>query len=573
MDQFFANVSEALCQAGLPAPNRQTMARRYVSEVETALTRPEAFAARLRDLQGRLREVIAAAVGAPVRRLLITPVPDYVIACLPEIIAEFDSVVLADNFKSGIKFGGLPCISLDEALVDIENIDACLLATVDQRLGRRFRDRLPEAKTVAAGDLSFADSVATDAAIGGAVVAFEAAIRSSVRPLVVLAAYLDATVAPTLDALGGRGFDVFIVTRRSFSTADTHAISDPVTIAAERHIAVDLTEMLWLLGRTADCPVIVNYARFYASLWDMRNTLPLFAYSIAVLRAIAGVAILHLYDAYQVCLRGFEDERSSFALYRELLDRADGILVNSGAAPVLRELLGPDKPVIGFLRYGPDVVVRQAPEPGPFSIAMITSFVGEADDPTRMTGDAVRCLLQQSIHVHYYSSHAAAKRFADALPAEEGACFHLHEAIRDQGALVAEISRWHAGWFVADMTCCEALEQNFTTPFAQTLARQFVPTAVGTAGILYGCAGLPSFFNRDNHGAALFPTGGAIEISLDEVADVGAMIARRDWSALRQEVAAARRQFTAGYHAERLAGWLLQFYGLPGSAGVTAPSP
>jgi hypothetical protein len=101
MDKFLTDVADALAEAGATTADHYKAAHRIVSEVETTLMRPEAFAARLQELSGRLGEVLCAAVGAPVGRLLITPVPDYVAAVLPEILSEFPAVVLADNYKAG----------------------------------------------------------------------------------------------------------------------------------------------------------------------------------------------------------------------------------------------------------------------------------------------------------------------------------------------------------------------------------------------------------------------------------------------------------------------------------------
>lgn len=572
MKQFYTDVAAALSRSGIAGPECFELARRAISEIETALLTPESFAARLGALTGRYRTIIDGAVGRRVRRLLITPVPSYLLSALPEILVEFPTVILADNFKAGAEIAGRVCVTLDEAMDDPEGFDAFFMSTVDQRLGRLFRNRLPPERTIGASDIIWSDPHSWSRPIGSALSDFAKRIATAKRPLLVLSAYLDSTVGPTLEALGREGVDVFVITRRLFSAVDGINTTDPAAIGADRHYVAEFDEMLWLLRQTKGCPVLVNYARFFASNWDFQNTIPLFAYSIAILNAIAGPKLLHLYDAYQVCMRGLEAEVRSFALYRDLLDLADGIVVNSGAAPVLRSALGATKPIIGFLRYGPDVDVRAEPDPGPFSIAMITGFLGEGDDPTRMTAEAVRSLLQQGIHVHYYSADVTARRFAETLSTVENACFHIHEAIRDQGALVAEISHYDAGWFVADMACCEALEANFTTPFARTLARHFVPTAVATAGILYGCAGLPSFFNRDNCGASLFPEGGAIEISLDEVAGVAALIDCHDWKALRAEVVSARAQFTAACHVDRLAGWLQQFHSMPVRCTTTDPS-
>ena len=560
MDQFFADITDALKDAGIPESECPGRARRTLSEIETTIYTPATFAACLTGLTGRYRRIIEGAIGKPVERLLIAPVPNYVLAALPDIAAEFPSLVLADNFKAGTEIAGNICVTFDEALAEADSFDACLLATVDQRLGQQFRARLPAETTLAAADLTWFDPQFRARRHRPALDAFHAAIRASKRPLLVLSAYLDVTVAPTLEALNQQGYDVFIVTRRPFADGDSHITTNPAAIGTDRHFVAEFDEMLWLLRETAPCPVWVNYARFFASDWDLRNTIPLFAYSIAVLKAVTGPRILHLYDAYQVCLHGLEAELPSFALYRNLLRVADGIVVNADIVPILREAVGDEKPIISFLRYGPEAEAQAAPEPGPFSIVMITSFLGEGNDPTRTTQDAVRSLLRQEIHVHYYSSAPIPRRFFESLPDDEAPFFHLHDAIRDQRALVREISRYHAGWFVADMRCCEAVIENFATPFSRALATCFVPTTVATAGMLYGCAGLPSFFIAGHYTARLFPPDTAFELDLQDIATLRRQFAGKDWGVLRRAIFSTRDMFSAPKQIDRLGSWLEHFY-------------
>lgn len=562
MEQFLADVATALIAAGLPELESENMARLAVSEIETTLLRPANFASRLALLKGRYRETLEAARSRQIGRLLVTPIPGYLLPALPDLVAEFPTVVFADNLKAGGMIAGRPCITLDEALADQDGFDACLLGTVDQRLGRLFRDRLPADRTIAAAELAWFDPIYRARPMRPALTRFHQAIRASPRPLLVLTAYIDVTFGPTLEALGREGFDIFIITRRSDAEDESHAAS-PEILATSHHFLADLDEMLWLLRHSGTCPLLMNYARFLPTNWDMRNTIPLFAYSIATARAATGPHIVHLYDAYQVCTDGLEIASLSFALYFALLERADGILVNADVVPLLKGVVGPHKPIISFLRYGPEAAARPEPEPGPFSIAMITSFLGETSDPTRMTADAVRSLLHQGIHVHYYSLSPASRAFAQTLTASEADCFHLHAPIPDQAELIAEMSRWHAGWFVADMASFEHLGKSFPAGIARDIADDFVSSAVATASIWCGCAGLPSFFHTGLYTATLFPPGTAIEIDLPQVERLGDMIGARDWTVLRRSMFAARQDFGTDKHIGRLVDWLDQFYFAP----------
>lgn len=559
MDQFQSDVAAALAVADVPEAERAQMARLMISEIETSLLHPDAFASRLASIRGRYRQIIEAAVGRSVGRLLIAPVPSYILPALPQILAEFPSAVLADNFKAGSTIAGCPCVTLDEALGDPRGFDACLLATVDQRVGRAFRDRLPPDLTIAAAELAWFDPEYRDRPISPSLAGFHQQILKAARPLLVLTAYLDATVAPTLEALGRRGFDIFILTRRHANETESYA-SAPEMIGSARHYVADLNDMLWLLRNSSKCPVLVNYARFLPTHWDMRNTLPLFAYSVATVRAIAGPSIIHLYDAYQVCTQGLEAAPQSFSLYFALLRAVDGILVNAEVVPILQKIVGPEKAIISFLRYGPEAPAQPEPDDGPFSIAVITNFLGETADPTRATASAIRGLLRQGLHVHYYSSSRGALAFGASLDNREAWYFHLHAPIGDQSALVTEISRYHAGWFVADVVGFAALGDVFSNEFARELADSFIYTAISTASILYGCAGLPCFFQTGLYTAKLFPRGTTIEINHEQAHDIARIIAQCDWQAMRRATYAARHNFcTNETQIARLATWLDKF--------------
>jgi hypothetical protein len=251
-----------------------------------------------------------------------------------------------------------------------------------------------------------------------------------------------------------------------------------------------------------------------------------------------------------------EVEATSFALYRRLLEAADGILVNADVESVLRSALGETKPILSLLRFAPTATVKAEPDPGPFSIAMITGHLGEWDDPTRMTTELVRSLLRQGLEIYYYSAVPIARAFQESLPPDEARHLHLRPPVRDQSDLIATISCHHAGWFVADMRACATLPQAFSTPFARALAASFDATTVATAGIYLGAAGLPTFFNRGHYTAQLFAPGTAIVIDPDEAGDVKAMIGARDWEEMRRAAFAAREQFTISHHIDRLVAWL-----------------
>ena len=91
MEQFLADVATALIAAGLPELESENMARLAVSEIETTLLRPANFASRLALLKGRYRETLEAARGRQIGRLLVTPIPGYLLPALPDRSEEHTS--------------------------------------------------------------------------------------------------------------------------------------------------------------------------------------------------------------------------------------------------------------------------------------------------------------------------------------------------------------------------------------------------------------------------------------------------------------------------------------------------
>jgi hypothetical protein len=252
-------------------------------------------------------------------------------------------------------------------------------------------------------------------------------------------------------------------------------------------------------------------------------------------------------------------EAPVFKLYEAMLSEANAIICNSDPFDVFDKYIQSGKPIIPLLRYPPRSESLAKAEKAPFSIAMITGFLGEHDDPTRMTEKAVRSLLRQGAHIHYYSKDPKALTFQRQAQQDYPGLFHLHPPIAIQSELVREISRYDAGWFVINMWPFSNLEANYVTPFARNLARVFNLSCCGTAGLLYGAAGLPIFTYRHSYVSRLYAAGAAFEVELTEDGDlVGGRVPidEVNWAQARARASKARESFFMDQHIAPLSACL-----------------
>jgi hypothetical protein len=78
---------------------------------------------------------------ARVPRLVIAPIPGYLLAALPVLVDDFISISLADNFKAGQVFDGLECQPLDTVTLEPGGQEIVFVATVDPQLTTLFAEK------------------------------------------------------------------------------------------------------------------------------------------------------------------------------------------------------------------------------------------------------------------------------------------------------------------------------------------------------------------------------------------------------------------------------------------------
>jgi hypothetical protein len=561
--EFINYVAEALEGAGYDKDKSASSALRFVSEVEQTAETVQGLTPFFRSLQSRLGELFSSIVDRPVRRVLVAPAPAYFEGAIECMISEFPDLVIADNYRVGELICGRPCISLAEALADPRGYDAYVLGTITSRFSGYFRDLLPPARTIGLWEMrlnsrELLECSANERSVKGLL----GAIHIAKRPIVILSKFMDVTLISTYSALAEAGFDVIFATRHGKLDV---SLSEGVPIeefATLRHFHLTFCEMLEFLTANTTAPAIINYQRIFSSCCDLEKCLPLFSYVQALLRITASRSVVQLYDIYNVCFTGFECEARAMKLYHSMLEQASGILVNSDPFDTFRRYIDPRIKVVSLLRYPPRALARKQPTPGPFRIVVITGFLGEHGDPSRMTKLAILSLLRQGIHIHYYSNNPVALAFRDEAELAFPGLFHLEDPILNQAELIEEISQYDAGWFVVQMQVMAGLDRHYSSPFAKELASIFNASCCATAPLYYGAAGLPFFTYHDSYAARVAAEGTTFDIALTEngdLADGCLPLDQIDWKRARALAYQARSRFFMDQNIQPLADCLDAF--------------
>lgn len=545
--EFVGHVANALEDIGYARDLAVQSAKRFVSEVDQTAETSTGLTALFEALKTQLPELFSEIIGEPVRRVLVSPAPVYLERALEILAEDFPDLVIADNLRAGEVICGRVCVPLSEALADPLGFDAYVLGTIRSRYSRYFRNLLPQDRTIGLWELRLqSERRLQKLASKRDVVNLLAAIAAAKRPVVILSTFLDVTLISTYQALAQAGFDVLFAIRHGHLEVASFGTAPVPELEGLSYFHLTFSEMIDFVTKNKRAPVVVNYQRIFSSNMDLNDCLPLFSYTQALLRMISAKSIVQLYDIYNVCLSGFETESKALKLYHSMLESADGILVNSDPFDVFDRYIDKRTRVVSLLRYPPRAPALERPKPGPFRIVMITGFLGEHNDQSRMTRKAVRRLLAQGLHIHYYSNSPEALVFNEEAERDFSGLFHLHDPILKQEDLVEEISQYDAGWFVVQMGGMAGLDVHFSSPFAKELARMFNDSCCGTAPLYYGAAGLPIFTYQNSYVARIAVPGSTFDVVLTEDGDLAegrVPVEEIDWQAARARSYAARARF------------------------------
>ncbi|MDE1145070.1 MAG: hypothetical protein PW843_00420 [Azospirillaceae bacterium] len=402
---------------------------------------------------GRLRELVEAAVGRPVGKLAIAPVPGYFEPLIPLFEKQFDQIVLCDNFKVGKQMSDAPAvIDLPSLQAQLDDVDCILIGTVDQKIRGLFSAQLPAEKTISIYDILDDSVIVSENSIRNAR-ELEGVIREFDNPFIILCHRFTPPYVSTVSALRDAGYDVVILSRFKENAGLGIKQTDLHLLGAKAVYPVNLIENLYLAQVLDHCPWWFLNDGFLHASWSFERATWHYAYTAAMLEMINAPRILCLYDPIKPAIKDWEYEQPALAAWAAAIRRADGVHVgcaNQHLVDFMIRQSGGRCPFIGFLRYNLPAHKRRPPRTESFSLALVSPIADEVSDPGTDLRAVIRELLRQGLDLHYYTGSPASWVFRDSLPEEEARHLHVHRQIIDQQELIWEISRYHAGWCVGN---------------------------------------------------------------------------------------------------------------------------
>jgi hypothetical protein len=514
---------------GLPWPT----ARQIVLAAEIARVDYSAAANFLTEAES-LPDLLACPSDAV---LAIGPCPAYVESLIPMLQDAFPALVLVDNLKAGSELHGVSVISSQQLRAQ-HDVHTLFVPTNDLSIAQLFFDAAEHAQHVTLLDLQLrAASFETEPA--AALEEFCCAVEAEENPIIVLCGAPISTLLPTYQALDASGLPVFHVVRSHVETATSYSTLPGSTFEKHRYLAASLPHMLQLLPRLKHARIWFVAESFYHPGWDMKRSIISYAYAAAIASVMGGTKILVLYDAIKPALENLHTAPSAAYAYRAMIAAFDAVIYSSNSSAMgdfSERAMDLKIPRIHFLRYGYATKTRPPKRDANFHIAVITMLLDEIVEPSRNPlKPHVISLLRQGLHVHYYSEHAAARRFHAALPSELAARFHLHNLMLDPIALAADIAQFDAGWAVYDYQVFCSIVAGLDHQLLKDFFSLFPATTMPTSALFCAAAGLPVIINRATRAAVdeISPEC-CVEIELSEISQISKTLLADDWETRKQ---------------------------------------
>jgi hypothetical protein len=384
-----------------------------------------------------------------------------------------------------------------------------------------------------------------------------AAIRAAPRPILFLNNVHRFQYGPLLDALEAAGHTIFSICR-GYQENDPMAALASATTAETRRVYLNAFELAELAAR-ADMGVwITNSEGFIHSHFEGGRAFANEAYLAGLMQIMRQPAVLLLYDMVNQFSHELEYEAAYDHVHEAMLKAATRVVLNSNtrmACDFVARAYHLAHPVTSFLRYN-QLAERFAPPQGrtrgEFHVCMAGAFLGDEwqRDRMRHMSPAVHDLLNAGLFVHYYGDPSNAAAFAARLPAAQKARFIRHEVIRDQAALVREISGYDAGWMVHQTQEAAAIMHAMQRPRMKDAIYVFHLSTVPSSILLFGCAGLPMFINRSMQGIVEdLAEDSVVPVELSELPSIGTWLPTLDWDGLRLRAQKNAPRFSMQAHA------------------------
>ncbi|MBU1169610.1 MAG: hypothetical protein KKD44_08615 [Proteobacteria bacterium] len=506
-----------------------------------------------------LKEMFQCLVKKDVQTLAVMPCCDFILDNLGVFQKYFSKIILCDNIKKGRIINGIEIIDQDEFSGYTDDVDAFLIPTSDRLVQNIFLESIPGERAIVFEQ--FADEVShryRARKTFGHIKSIVEQIRCSPRALVVLGIVYYSNYTPIYTMLKRRGYDIFIIASQPEHIhppySHTNTSIDDIAPFATRHY-LEFYEMLYLLRHLDRGHLWVTAEAFCVFHGDVHQMIVRgYAFAAAVMSMARIPTVLSLTDVIVPFVKqATEDEL--VGVYTEVLRNASGVILSANtheAGDFLKQSVSLDKPMTTFLRYNYKALELQEKKKDGFHLVMMWGFL-EKSSSIRQTIPYVKSMLNQGIHIHYYSDDPETKAFYDSLDDDEQRYFHRHAFIKDQQKLMYEISSCHAGWLVHNTQVLVDNMSELNSPFLRDLFYMFHMTTVPSSALLFGSAGIPMFINRSMQGLLNeFPSEFFIPLELSEIKNLGGIIKGKNWDEIFKETYAARNIFTVEENIDRL---------------------
>jgi len=469
-----------------------------------------------------------------INNLAIYPCTIFVENTIEYMKKYFETIEIYDDYRSGEVISG---ITIKNTL-NIEQYDkyhdAYFITTRIPELKNYFlKTKAPKDKTIWINDIiydfypkkkqfstTFVDTILNK-------------INNSVNPIIVLGGKYYNNYTPTFKALERKGYEIFLISRIP-EVSHAYPYQSYKLLPFKNKYVLDIHQLLYFAKNLTHGTVLMHSEGFLNPQFDGLKTIACYVYPLAILKGIKVKKILFLYDLIKPFYKNYKYENEFLKIYKELLNVADKIILNSNTEEALFFLENAfdfTKPKLSFYRYNFKIRQSQPKLTDGFHIVMVGGFLDDVGDEMRTISEYVKLILAQGIHIHYYVNSFGVKAFKQTLDSKLRKYFHIEKTIMEQNELLYDVSKYHAGWMVHNTQKISNMISKAKNQFFKDILYIFMETTVPSSVLLFGSAGLPMFINRSMHGLIReFPEEFFIPIELSEIRNIIKIIKAQDWT-------------------------------------------